>query len=1139
MGHNHHSKIRSFIDRWAGREGGQERANYSLFLTELCDVLEVARPDPASASHEQNDYVFERRVERSTVDGTRKSGRIDLYKRGHFILEAKQSLQKKPDPTSLAQGDLFSPTQQQPAWQGSIDHLMIQARRQAEHYARCLPRDHSYPPFLIVCDVGRTIELYADFSGHGRHYSQFPDANRFRLALEDLANDEHRSLLRQVWEAPLSLDPSQQTAKVTREIAGQLAELSKALEDRGFEPRAVAIFLMRCLFTMFVEDIGLLPKKSFTELLTLCLDNPKRFNPEIDDLWRNMDKGGYSPGIGERLLQFNGKLFKNASALPLNAGEIRMLRDASSADWCELEPAIFGSLFEQALEPAERRKLGAHYTPRAYVERVVDTTIIEPLTEDWIEHQSSAERALRAGMKTAAIREIEDFLRKLATTRVLDPACGTGNFLYVALRRMKQLEGEVLKQLQDIGGDDALAAMAHTSVKPEQFFGLEWNTRAVEIAELVLWVGYIQWHMRIRTVPPPAPVLSSKDHVQQKDALLTWMGYPEPQLKRDALGKPVADMQGHEMWIYPNPIAAEWPEADFIIGNPPFVGGKDIRSRHGPGYADALGKAYPAMNPSADIVMYWWHRAAGYLTRKGSRLRRFGFVTTNSITQVFQRRVVEQHLTAAEPMSLVLAIPDHPWTKASRDAAAVRIAITVAERGAKDGALRLVTSEEGLDSDEPKIGFVEKTGRINSDLTIGADISSAGALVANEAICYRGVQLMGSGFIVTREKALELGLGRRAGLDRYIKHYRNGRDLTARPRNVMVIDLFGLTAEVVRRDYPEVYQHLLETVKPERDRNNRQTYRERWWQFGEPRREMRPALEELDRYIATVETAKHRVFQFLETSILPDNMLVAIASDDAAHLGILSSSAHASWALRSGGKQGVGNDPRYSKSRCFDPFPFPDATASAKRVISELAEELDSTRKLVLTENPDLTLTGLYNVLEQLRASASLSAKDKDTCNRGRVLILKELHEGIDQAVAQAYGWNEMPAEDEIIERLVALNQKRASEERQGLIRWLRPEYQTEKLGQLAHRADRVQTLATAQTSRKKPLFPTDKREQAGEIRMVLAGSGAPLSFEQIAARYRNKEQIEDDIRDVLTSLGSLGVIESFDEGRSYVSIAS
>lgn len=1124
-----------FIGRWSNLDGGQERANYSLFLAELCDVINVSRPDPALAAHDFNDYVFERRVERKRPDGTTEAGRIDLYKRGCFILEAKQSrLRGAKKALPEGQADLFAPPspERTDSAQVGLDHVMVQARRQAERYAASLPSDHPYPPFIIACDVGRAIELYADFSGHGRHYSQFPDARQFRIELSQLVKPEARDLLRAVWEQPQSLDPAQQTAKITREIAGHLAEISKALEARGFEARNVAVFLMRCLFTMFVEDVGLLRKKGFTELLTRCLDDPTKFTFEINDLWLRMDKGGYSPGIGERLLRFNGKLFKDAISLPLSKVEIRLLRDASDADWRDLEPAIFGTLFEQALDPAERKRLGAHYTPRAYVERVVDATIMEPLTKDWIGHQSAADRAIRGGSTAGAIREVEDFLRRLASVRVLDPACGTGNFLYVALRRMKQLEGEALKQLQDIGGDEAVARVAGISVKPEQFFGMELNKRAVEIAELVLWIGYIQWHMRTRSTVPPEPVLGSSDHVHAKDALITWSGYPHPQLKRDAVGKPVVDSQGNEMYVYPNAISADWPEADFIVGNPPFIGGKDIRGRLGGGYVEALWATNPLMNPAADFVMYWWDRAAELLVRKGTRLRRFGFVTTNSITQVFQRRVLERHLSSSSPISLVLAIPDHPWTKATKDAAAVRIAITVAEAGDREGIVRLVTREEGLDTDEPTIDFVGRDGKVNADLTIGANTNKASELLANSAIGYRGVQLMGSGFIVARDKAGKLGLGKRPGLEKHIREYRNGKDLTSRPRGVMVIDLFDTAAAEVRRDFPEVYQHLLDTVKPERERNNRTSYRQKWWWFGEPRRELRSALFGLRRYIATVETAKHHIFQFLDGDITPDNRLVVIAVEDAFMLGVLSSCVHLVWSRAVGGT--LEDRPIYTKSRCFDPFPFPNANASDRAEIGAIAEELDETRKRVLAEHPDITLTALYNVLQAIVAGRALSRAEQDIRNRGRVLILREFHERLDAAVLKSYGLQSDIDAEQTLVSLVELNEVRAAEERRGFIKWLRPEYQIDKIGPLAHRGDRVQAILSTKVRVKKPAFPTVWLEQTRVVLDIMGRAKTPLSAEAIAQKFSPMDQALAEVQDVLQSLERLGQAESYDKGKSF-----
>jgi len=1120
--------VEEFVARWSGLEGGQERANYALFLSELCDVIEVPRPDPAEASHEFNDYVFERRVERTRADGKKKHGRIDLYKRECFILEAKQSRQTGGKKALPEQGDLFSsePIDTSDPGPGTLDHLMVNARRQAEQYARALPEDHSYPPFILTCDVGRTIEVFSDFSGYGRHYSPFPDSKRSRINLEDLTNKKVQERLKRIWVDPKSLDPAQQTAKVTREIAGKLAEISKALEARGFDPGLVALFLMRCLFTLFVEDVGLIKKDSFTELLARCTEDPDRFPFEMEDLWRRMDRGEYSPAIGEKLLRFNGKLFKDASALKLAAAEIELLKQAAIADWCDLEPAIFGTLFEQALDPAERKRLGAHYTPRAYVERLVNATIMEPLTDDWTAAQSAAERALRAGSKAAAIREIEDFLKDISKVRVLDPACGTGNFLYVALRQLKQLEGEVLKQLHDLGGASAASRVENISVTPDQFFGLETNPRAVEIAELVLWIGYLQWHLRTREAPPAEPILGDSDHVILKDAVLEWDGFPVPQV-----------VQGKE--IYPNARRPDWPEADFIVGNPPFIGkGAAMRSALGDVYTEALWKVHKHINKSADYVMFWWDRAAESLVSSGSRLRRFGFVTTNSITQVFSRRVVERRLRAEQAVSLVLAIPDHPWTKATRDAAAVRIAMTVATAGAGVGTLRQVVSEAALDSDEPAIAFGDLEGTINADLTIGADVTAAIPLAANGRIACNGMMLAGQGFVLNSLEREKLIAGDGVDANNVIRPFLKGGDLLHNTSSGFVIDLHGLGSAEVRRRFPAVYQHALENVKPERDQKRDRAFRDRWWLFGRQRPELRSGLKGLTRYIVTTETSKHRVFQSLHKEIVPDHMIVAIASEDAHHLGVLSSRIHVIWSLRAGGRQGVGNDPRYSKSRCFDPFPFPDATESLKDHIRALAEELDATRKSVLAEHPDLTLTGLYNVLGKLKVGAALSKKEESTKDRGRVLILKDLHEQIDDAVFRAYGWPATLSDDEILERLVALNAARAAEERRGLIKWLRPDYQIEKFGPLAHRADKVQPISVAKRRRKKQPFPKDGKSQGGQVLRLLRESDKPLTVEEIAKSFKEGAHVVEDVSDILQSLNRLGEAQTYDNGRSFIGAA-
>jgi hypothetical protein len=555
------------------------------------------------------------------------------------------------------------------------------------------------------------------------------------------------------------------------------------------------------------------------------------------------------------------------------------------------------------------------------------------------------------------------------------------------------------------------------------------------------------------------------------------------------------------------------------------------------------------MNESADFVMYWWDRAAEFLTAKGTPLRRFGLVTTNSITQEFSRRVMKKRIESKHPISIVMAIPDHPWTKATADAAAVRIAMTVVEAGKQNGLLREVTRESELDTDQPIVEFRDRQGQIHSDLTIGINITSALELRSNEGLCCPGVKLHGDGFIVTRQEAEHLGLGRRPDLEMYIREYRNGRDITGHPRGVMVIDLFGLEADDVKRRYPEVYQHVKAEVKEKivtnedgekdfvgRDWNNRETYRKLWWIFGEPRRELRPALEGLKRYIATTETAKHRFFQFLSRDILPDNMLVCVAMEEAFCLGVLSSRIHVVWTLMQGGT--LEDRPRYTKSACFDPFPFPSAGELLKDQIGTAAEELDGFRKERQKENPSLTLTQIYNVLERIRAHEPLDEDEERIKKKGLILVLKDHHDKIDRLVFQAYGWPDSLTDEQILEKLVALNHERAAEERRGQVRWLRPEYQIPRFGKdldkmAAKEEQIVADLGLPAAAARKATFPADAVEQTAAVFAALAAASGAVSAGQIAQNFRKTKNLEETIAKVLLSLARLGHV-SMKDGRMF-----
>ena len=1201
------SHITAFITRWQN-SGAAERANYQMFLSELCDLIGVPRPDPTAPDTAKNLYVFDRAITRTHQDGATATNYIDLYKARHFVIETKQGLSIAATPEELAKP---AATKTGHGKRGTLafDKALERAYHQARGYITALPAEEGRPPFLIVCDVGHTIDLYAEFTGTGGQYERFPDPISHRITLPDLHRPEIRDRLRQVWLAPHSLDPSKFAAQVTRDIAGRLAVLAKSLEADGHDPQVIAGFLQRSLFTMFAEDIGLLPEDGFKNLLAKAKDSPHGFPTLVSGLWKEMATGtDYSPLLFKEIAHFNGGLFENTSALPLTAAQLEMLTAAAATDWSGVEPSIFGTLLTRALDPRERHKLGAEYTPRSYVERLIRPTIIGPLREEWdtiriaaatlheeadqLELQADALRAAgdaklaaRAAAKAKeigaeaarlrkeasrkdaeALAQVVAFHRRLCKLRILDPACGTANFLYVTMEHMKRLEAEVLELVTALGGDAGLE-MDGFRVRPEQFIGLEINKQAVAIAQLVLWIGYFQWQRKAtgKADTGDRPLLPKDKSIFEQDAVLAydsrtprrcpdsgeiltvWNGHTTK--LHPITGKEVPDESATiALFDYSNPKRATWPQADYIVGNPPFIGASRMREALGDGYTESLRKSWKGGVPeSADFVMFWWQKAAE-LVRDG-KAKRFGFITTNSIHQTFNRRVIEPFLAdAKKPLHLAYAIPDHPWID-SADGAAVRIAMTVSAPGSAEGILEKVTEEEAHADGENEVILSRSDGVLAANLQLGADLTSCGPLQANSKIASRGVQTIGAGFIVSHEKAVELGLGTVHGIEKRIRIYRNGKDLTNSPRESMVIDLFGLKEDEVQISFPTLYQHVFVTVKPERDHNKRDSYRLNWWIFGEPRSAMRPALYGLPRYIATVETSKHRFFTFLDREILPDNMLVAVASADAFHLGVASSQVHVIWALAMGGT--LEDRPRYNKTRCFETFPFPALEESPlKQRIRDLGERLDAHRKRQQAQHPDLTLTGIYNVLEKLRTGETLTPKDRETHDKGLISVLKQIHDDLDTGVLEAYGWNDLSRsvgvsptseektsgrdahtpcaealEQEILTRLVALNHERAAEEKRGLIRYLRPDYQAPTTATQSEMG--LIAASTANTALAIPVildWPTDLPAQVAAVRKLLPTIRQDPETLSACFGRKNKKRT-DQITAILATLKALGHI--------------
>jgi hypothetical protein len=746
--------------------------------------------------------------------------------------------------------------------------------------------------------------------------------------------------------------------------------------------------------------------------------------------------------------------------------------------------------------------------------------------------------------------------------------------------------------------------------------GIELNERAAALAELVLWIGYLQWHIRTRGNKAVAePVVHDYGNIECRDAVLAWadtdLAYDDGpngtgQLLSRWDGKtfkthPVTGALVPDeaamvpQWRYIRPTQAKWPQADFIVGNPPFIGASTMRAALGDGYVEALRNTWPAVPESADFVMYWWHHAA--LVVGSGQTRRFGLITTNSLRQTFNRRVVQAALeggaivggsgrgkssaliggqksggrrtpsnaVAVKPLALVFAIADHPWVD-SANGAAVSIAMTVAKLGSDPvakrsgsdpdlaglatcaGRLLTVTSETTGEEGEVNVTLAEQIGEIHADLSVGANVASAVALKSNANISSPGVKLHGAGFIVTPEEVASFSLPESQTV---VREYRNGRDLTDAPRGVKVIDLFGFKSEQVRLHFPAIFQRLVERVKPERDAKGTTKdgagYAALWWLFGKPRQEMRKQLANLPRYIATVETAKHRTFQFLDASILPDNMLIAVASKDAFDLGVLSSKVHVTWALAQGGT--LEDRPRYNKSRCFETFPFPDEdtglTSDLRQRIATLAEQLDAHRKRQQAAHTGLTLTGMYNVLEALREGRELTAKEKTIHTQGLVSVLKDLHDELDAAVLAAYGLEANISNDALLTHLVALNAQRAEEEKTGKVRWLRPEFQNPAFKSAANslsnqelpahisislQADLIpkNDLKTAKSGKKDTKaalnpWPSTLPLQVSAVAQLLANAVAAMSLSDIEASFKGQGPWKKGLPRILETLEVLG----------------
>ena len=1011
------TKHRALADRWAVAKPA-ERANAQSYIIELCDALAVEPPRPAGSG-----YEFEFAIKLTTRDGTEAQGFVDCYKEGHFVLEAKDYEEGR-----------------------SNDVLLRKAYGQARTYAAHDPSGVA-PPYLMVLDVGKTLLVWDRWAGT---FGGFAAARRIDLTrLHERAEDA--ALLADIWTNPSLRDPRTMSQAVTKDIARHLAELAASLEDREFDQERVARFLMRAVFTMFAEDVGLLPDEPFRRLLhDVAIPAPDEFPGAAEELWRAMDEGrrfGF-----RKLLRFNGHFFKDAEALPLSREDLAILLEASKADWSKVEPTIFGTLLTRALDPVERHRLGAEYTPPEFIERLVRPTIEEPVRERWTAVQAEVlqlRESKKAKDREKAEKRLLEFHEWLRSLKVLDPACGSGNFLYLAMHALKRVELEILQELSDVRG--GALELRIQEVDPSQFYGIEVKPWAREIAELTLWIGFHQfWRQHHGNVQPDEPLLRDTGTLECRDAVLSWTEVrhdPDrdrrdatPRIPHTVTGRLVPDPEARIAYIeHLGAAPASWPEADFIIGNPPYLGKGRQRELLGDGYVEAVRAAYPEIPDGADYVMYWWYRMAEAV--RSGRTLRGGLITTNSITQSQNREVLA--LEDQRGARVSWAIADHVWYEGG-DGAEVRVAMTVV---AKDPpSARLVTVERV----ERVRGHVPITGerlvpRLNVDLTATADVPTAAGqpLLANAGLSINGFMLGGGGFVLEATEAERI-LAREAKYHDVIRHYRDGSDLATRPSGHYVID-FGLKSEEEAKEYPLAYEIVRTRVYPDRRNNPRPSYARYWWRFSDPRKSLREALKGMTRYVATTETSKYRVFQFVPGHAAPDHMVVAIASDDAFLLGVLSSSIHVTWALAAGGRMGVRHTPRYNKKLCFDPFPVADPRLDARARVVATAERLSAHRQEAISGDASVTMRTMYEVLAKLRDGRSLTERERRVHDAAACGVLRDFHETLDAAVAEAYGWSWPLSEPEVLERLVALHDQRAIEERGGRVRWLRSDYQAQR----------------------------------------------------------------------------------------------
>ena len=913
-----------FIDKWRNTRFGEKQAS-QLWFADLLQL--VGHPDPVEYGDREN-FTFEKAV---------PGGFADAYKRGHFGWEFKRSERQL---------------------QGAFDQLL--------RYQVYLQT----PPLLVVSSFSR-IRIQTNFPGKETVVHDIP--------IVELTYTEQFNKLRNIFFAPQEFDPGRTVEEVTQETARLFAKVAKYMEGEDVGDERLARYLNQLAFCLYAENTELLPTRLLTRITKTYSGDSTRFNLAVRNLFTKMSEGGLF-GIDD-IPYFNGDLFDGAEPLELNGNALMQLSHATDENWRNIEPSIFGTLFERALDAAKRSSYGTHYTSADDIMLVIEPVLMKPLRREWNAAKSNADALMADGETAAAFAELNAFRERLTNVTVLDPACGSGNFLYIALRSLLDLEREVISytERQHIDYAQRNNDIDYTPrVSPSQMRGLELDPYAAELARTALWIGYIQWHYANGVAYARRPVLTPMDTIHRTDAILE------------------LDHEG-------NPIDPEWPDAEFIVGNPPFLGQMHLRREIGDKYIEELFRLYGDRIPnSSDICCYWFEKARAQI--ESGKAKRAGLLATQAIRFQTNRPVLAR---IKESGDIFMAVSDQNWVL---EGANVHISIV----GFDDGS----DTERTLDG--------ASVSHINADLSVGNDLTQAQRLAENANISFKGDVKTGP-FDISRDVAERMLTAPnphgRPNSD-VVKRWMNGRDLNQTPRDMWIIDFGVDMPEAEAALYEAPFEYVASHVKPVRDKNRDNRLRQIWWLHGAAAPKMRQAIEGLERYIATSNVSKHRIFAFIDGDVLPDATLIVFARDDDYTFGVLSSRIHTTWALSIGTQ--LEARPRYTPTTCFQTFPFPRPTDEQRAAIAAAAKRLDELRRNWL--HPSATdIPG-----DDADVEAELRRRTLTALYNANPTWLRNAHAALDAAVAAAYGWDVDIDDQEILRRLLDLNLQRYEEEQSG-----------------------------------------------------------------------------------------------------------